>query len=278
MSLRATLWAYDEAPVDKALDLLVLIALADEANDLGRNAFPSVAKIAARARCKPRAAKYALRALEDAGIIMRGDQSIAARHIARADRRPVVYDLNMDLTSESPRPQPPQGAPDAPREGERGASAGTDGVHGNDARGARSGTNGVHTRAPDPTNDPTTDPTDDPSGASRRTPRRPETTIPEDFEVTAAMKAWFEQQEWAKHVTHPGIETQNFIDHHVAKGSLYRDWPRAWQTWMRNAGTKYAASGPASNVRPMANRHVTPDSASHADRVAWFSGQQGAQS
>jgi hypothetical protein len=147
VSLRATLWAYDRAPVERPTELLVLIALADEANDEGRNAFPSVARIAHRARCKPRAAKYALRALEEAGVIVRGDQSIAARHIARADRRPTVYDLCLDKVDEARLTDEKRGAPDAPGE----------------ERGAREGTNGVHGGAPDPSIDPTTNPTKDPA-------------------------------------------------------------------------------------------------------------------
>lgn len=179
MSLRATLWAYDEAPVEKPTELLVLIALADEANDAGRNAFPAVAKIASRARCKPRAAKYALRALEDAGVIRRGDQSIAARHIARADRRPVVYDLDLTVTWASVGKEDPltalRGAADAPRDGvhddapgseERGAPERTDGVHAEAPRGAPEGTDGVHGGAPDPTTNPTEDPTTDPTPAA----------------------------------------------------------------------------------------------------------------
>lgn len=161
MSLKATLWAYDDAPIEKPTELLVLIALADDANNDGRNAFPSVARIAKRARCKPRAAKYALRALEASGVIVKGDQSIAARHITRADRRPVVYDLVLTMTWDSAPPPTERGADDAP--GERGAREGPDGVHQDVTRGASEGTSGVHGGAPDPRDDPTDNPTTDPT-------------------------------------------------------------------------------------------------------------------
>jgi hypothetical protein len=198
MSLRATLWAYDDAPVENGTEVLVLIALADEASDDGRNAFPGIKKVAARARVKRRAAQYALRKLEKGvvgpdgtriPIIRRGDQSVAAKVIKRKDRRPVVYDLCMNVSWEAVgkvRPgsedddedtaddgvqdMHPAGETSASDNGvqnvhpaERGANSRTDGVQSHDERGAISRTDGVHAGAPDPSLDPTKDPTKDPT-------------------------------------------------------------------------------------------------------------------
>lgn len=35
-------------------------------------------------------------------------------------------------------------------------------------------------------------------------------------------------------------ETESFLDHHTAKGTLFSDWSAAWRTWIRNA-VKFAA-------------------------------------
>lgn len=46
-----------------------------------------------------------------------------------------------------------------------------------------------------------------------------------------------EHLEWASKETplvDVRLETAQFIDHHIAKGSTMKDWGRAWQTWMRN--------------------------------------------
>lgn len=63
------------------------------------------------------------------------------------------------------------------------------------------------------------------------TPQRRATRISDKFAPSP------EQLEWAKqHVplVDVRLETAQFIDHHLAKGSLMKDWGRAWQTWMRN--------------------------------------------
>lgn len=99
MSLRATLWALDEAPVTDARHVLVLVALADHADDNGRGCWPSVTTIAARARCSVRTVHRALRELEAAGVIVRGDQSLVAKF--RKDKRPVVYDLSLSARGAS---------------------------------------------------------------------------------------------------------------------------------------------------------------------------------
>ncbi|RAV34890.1 helix-turn-helix domain-containing protein [Corynebacterium heidelbergense] len=94
MSLRAMLWALDEAPVDSQGQLVTLIALADHASDNGTGAWPSQASIAERARCSPRTVRRYLNELEQSGLIRRGDQ----QHVAhlRKDVRPVVWDLCLE--------------------------------------------------------------------------------------------------------------------------------------------------------------------------------------
>lgn len=58
------------------------------------------------------------------------------------------------------------------------------------------------------------------------------TPVPDDFTVTAEMLAWAAE----RGVQPPAIksQTERFLDHHRAKGTLFKDWTAAWRTWMRN--------------------------------------------
>lgn len=112
------LWALRSAPVLDPIKKLVLIALADSANDDGTGAFPGVSTIAEYANCDPRTVRRQLAALEAEGLISRGDQAAAARYISRADRRPVVWDLNLERKREVGAPthrKQPSKRPKAPR-------------------------------------------------------------------------------------------------------------------------------------------------------------------
>ena len=89
------LWALDDAPVDDHGALLVLIALAERANEDGTASWPGRDWLAMRARCSVRSVQRKLTDLRETGIIAPGDQRLVA-HI-RPDRRPTVYDLNLAL-------------------------------------------------------------------------------------------------------------------------------------------------------------------------------------
>lgn len=91
----------------------VLLCLANYAGPEGKHAFPSAATLAEQTGLSERTVRYKLDVLESAGLIVRGKQAIAAVHIERHDRRPVVYDLQIK-----------RGAAVAPRT-ERGANDGT---------------------------------------------------------------------------------------------------------------------------------------------------------
>lgn len=69
MSVEAVRWALDDAPVDDPTRALVLIALAEHAHKDGRNARPSIATIASRARVSIRSVHVHIKALRRDGII-----------------------------------------------------------------------------------------------------------------------------------------------------------------------------------------------------------------
>ena len=54
--------------------------------------------------------------------------------------------------------------------------------------------------------------------------------VSDTFKPTEAMI------EWAKKsgVEDPRATTVQFIDHHKARGTVFKDWEAAWRTWMRN--------------------------------------------
>lgn len=96
MSVAAVDWALRRAPVGAdASARLVLVYLADRADDQGRDAFPSVATLVEQSRLSRSTIKRILRRLEEGGLISRGDQLKVAHY--RIDRRPVVWNLHLEL-------------------------------------------------------------------------------------------------------------------------------------------------------------------------------------
>lgn len=91
MSIEAVAWALNDADVMDATEVLVLIGIANHADKTGRGAYAGQATLAHYARCSDRTVRRKLAALEERGVIRRGDQAGAA-HIPAAVR-PVVWDL-----------------------------------------------------------------------------------------------------------------------------------------------------------------------------------------
>lgn len=82
MSLQAMNWVFQNSPATLG-KRLVLLALADHADDEGFDAYPSVATIAQKARMSERAVQYALRQLEDdAAIFCLGTSKHGTRNYA----------------------------------------------------------------------------------------------------------------------------------------------------------------------------------------------------
>nr|WP_225953775.1 helix-turn-helix domain-containing protein [Kibdelosporangium phytohabitans] len=72
---------------------IVLVGLANHADPDGKNAFPAVSTLVRYTRLSERSVQYALRALEDLGLIKPSDPEIVAAYVKRADRRPKGWDL-----------------------------------------------------------------------------------------------------------------------------------------------------------------------------------------
>lgn len=92
MSVKASAWAASQTEVE-AGQRWVLYVLADHADPYGRGAWPSVARLARMTGQSDRSVIRHLKALEAAGYIVRGDQSITSKNAN--NRRPTVYDVNV---------------------------------------------------------------------------------------------------------------------------------------------------------------------------------------
>jgi len=113
----------------------VLLCLANYAGSNGAGAFPSASTLAQDTGLSERTVRYKLDDLEKVGLIQRGNQAIAAVHIDRHDRRPVVYDLQLSRGA-NPAPRTKRGADDA-----TGCNSQQNGVQPETERGAAAAPN-----------------------------------------------------------------------------------------------------------------------------------------
>ena len=114
MSLQAMNWVlYDIDPDElEQSEFRILLVMADHADTEGCGVWLGAAKISKLSRLSLRQVRYALRHLQDKGIIRRGDQRLV-KHLP-GNKRPVVYDLVMDED---------RGATIAPQTEEQGCNA-----------------------------------------------------------------------------------------------------------------------------------------------------------
>ena len=108
----------------------VLLCLANYAGSNGAGAFPSAKTLTDDTGLSERTVRIKLDLLEECGLIVRGNQALAAVYIDRHDRRPVVYDLMIK-----------RGAEPAPRPDVTGCSPEQNGVQPTTERGAATAPN-----------------------------------------------------------------------------------------------------------------------------------------
>jgi len=113
----------------------VLLCLANYAGSNGAGAFPSASTLSQDTGLSERTVRYKLDDLEKCGLIQKGNQAIAAVHIDRHDRRPVVYDLQLSRGA-IPAPRTNRGANDA-----TGCNSLQNGVQSGTERGAAAAPN-----------------------------------------------------------------------------------------------------------------------------------------
>lgn len=69
MSREAREWAWDKSPIEDPRQLLILLSLADVADEHGKNAYPSVHRLARDCRSNPRTVQRHLTAMVKEGIL-----------------------------------------------------------------------------------------------------------------------------------------------------------------------------------------------------------------
>lgn len=84
-----------------------------------------------------------------------------------------------------------------------------------------------------------------PHKTPKETPSSRGSRIDENFKPSEQLAKWARENTPNVDIR---LETAQFVDHHVAKGSTMKDWNRAWQTWMRN---QQKWSKPAAPQQPV---------------------------
>ncbi len=272
MSNRALTQAFNMPASITGTKRLVMFVIADSASSDTGHSFMGVEKIARYAGVKPRAAQYALRALEDLGIIRTEIQKGGL--VGWADHtRPNLYVWQYGvceamIAAADAGGEPPAAAGGAEDPVHDGAPPRCTTVH---PPGARRCTPPVHDGAPNPSLEPPSsnfpsvvggvsaresardpEPDDDEiiieepdspaapeprrGGRPARRPPRRGTRIPADFAITDSMTAW------AAEKIPPDVdlleETQRFRDYWTAipgARGVKLDWEATWRNWMRKA-------------------------------------------
>lgn len=95
MTNKTQAWAMGQAPVTDPIQKLILLVLAEYARDDGSNVWLSQSNIAKKACCSVRTVRNHLAAMEQAGLICKGDPSGIPDRVP-LHRRPTVWDLQLD--------------------------------------------------------------------------------------------------------------------------------------------------------------------------------------
>lgn len=219
MSVKVQVWVYEHSE-SRLADRLVLLAIADEADDDGTSAFPSQRRIAHKARVGQTTARRAIDHLEEAGELY----VIRPEKTGRGFFNRYIVLMGRSIAE---------------------ALGETEGVQ----IGALSNPKNAPERAGTRRNAPPI------AGANPMTliPSNPEcarspkpstkTRLPEDWEPSEQTKEWC-RREFPQYATKSTLA--HFRDHHLAEGNRKLDWDRAFQTWVRRQPQfERATSGPA---------------------------------
>lgn len=226
MSVRIMTAVFDRYP-NGGGEMLLALALADHASDDGTRVYPSIKALAEKTRQSERTIQYQLRRMEESGWLILVNAGNGGR----------------SMTSEYRiSPEWIKGAEIAPIQ--KGAT--------DDKKGATDNTKGCNPRqkrvqpiAPANNHHRTIN---EPSlnrvvAAAPAKPSRG-TTAPSGFtpDQTAHDIA-------ASTGVNLQAELANFLDHHAARGTVFKDWQAAFRTWLRNAVKFGQRASTAGGVR-----------------------------
>lgn len=212
MSVRVMTAVFDRYP-NGGGEMLTALALADHASDDGTRVFPGIKALAEKTRQSERTIQYQLRRMEESGWLILVSAGNGGRSMTSE------YRISLDWI---------KGADIAPIQ--KGASDDIKGAS-DDTKGCKPEQKRVQRVAPANNHHRTINESslnrvvaDAPAKPSRGT------TVPSGFapDQTAQDIA-----------TSTGVNLQaelaNFLDHHTARGTVFKDWQAAFRTWLRNA-------------------------------------------
>lgn len=214
-----------------ALRKLVLVKLADNANDQGES-WPSVPYIAEQCEMSERSVQNHINALVEMGLVR-----IESRKSANGLNQSNIYHLRLNAAAVSGESPAPYGANPAGVSGANGSGTGA----GDSPSGATGSDSGAGA-APRISHDPVIDP-DNKNIISRDEKTNVKTAMPERFEPGCDHAAKAEAS---------GLDVQDefqkFSDYHASKGTKYTDWHRAFSYWLGQAANfKRRAAGNSTN-------------------------------
>lgn len=214
-----------------ALRKLVLVKLADNANDQGES-WPSVPYIAEQCEMSERSVQNHINALVEMGLVR-----IESRKSANGLNQSNIYHLRLNAAAVSGESPAPYGANPAGVSGANGSGTGAA-----DSPGGATGSDSGAGAAPRISHDPVIDP-DNKNIISRDEKTNVKTAMPESFEpgsdhAAKAEASGLDVQE----------EFQKFSDYHASKGTKYTDWHRAFSYWLGQAANfKRRTAGNSTN-------------------------------
>ena len=222
MSVRVMTAVFDRYP-NGGGEMLTALALADHASDDGTRVFPGIKALAEKTRQSERTIQYQLRRMEESGWLILVSAGNGGRSMTSE------YRISLDWI---------KGAEIAPIQ--KGASDDEKGATG-DTKGCKSAQERVQRVAPANNRHRTIN---EPSvnRAAAATPAKPSrgTVVPSDFEP---------DQTATRIAAETGVNLQaelaNFLDHHAARGTVFKDWQAGFRTWLRNA-VKFGQRGHAA--------------------------------
>jgi hypothetical protein len=206
-------WAMEQQIVSDASARHVLLCLSNYADQDGKAAFPSTAKLEKDTGLSESTIRRKLDSLEALGMIAKGNQAIVAAYIDRADKRPICYDIQMKKPGVTVNPR-----------SERGVMVTATGCHGD-----ADGVSPCNERGVTVTPNTSPNPSINPLKAEARASRLPADWIPSHSEIA------FCQTE--RPDLNPGDVASQFRDYWIAQpGSKGRklDWSATWRNWVRN--------------------------------------------
>lgn len=225
MSLEATRWAW-QCRTEKQTEKFVLLALADRSGKEG-TCWPSVNRLVKDTQLNEKTVQSALKGLMQQGLIEDTGQRVGVTRrvkVYRLTPRTNVLAQNENTldkngTAECQWPEADKTTKTGlvPKECMKDAQTG-----GFETTRKRS----TETIRQEPF------PKQNLSGVGALHSDRHLCPVPSNFVVTDEMHTWLKQHGFSLNILD---ETNRFLDHHRAKGSVMVCWESAWRLWMRNA-------------------------------------------